>query len=385
MFQITHWSTLRTRLLFLWSILLLIEDLLAIRGMQNLETPACNFSEFLQPHSPGGGEWTYEYDGYIHVAKVNGGVYTMCSNSPKRSYQEDDKICHKQKQTCYKQYGPDLYVVELGPSSRPSYQCFRFYRRGQAVVQLALSDRLYDPRGICNLTLRFDHAPWISVKLYKTAIAPCPFNGGFNFQDIVEFSRDHTPNSLCSSSERAPLRLESDCVQSEGFKMTFSDDECIPTGSHFGKTQRLLCMASWMQDGNGFAMLRKENERAFYCSRIIFSANNEVKEMIIYLSWMCYRDTDFNSHNLRLSIHTNYVRFRSPVKTIISLPCRANEQTCSPVCKNGQCTRTCSQCLNSTGVPTEMDPDVVGSWLIGGPHGTSTMEVRGYILHSSGH
>ncbi|KAK3756088.1 hypothetical protein RRG08_017307 [Elysia crispata] len=156
--------------------------------------------------------------------------------------------------------------------------------------------------------------------------------------------------------------------------MTFSDDECIPTGSHFGKTQRLLCMASWMQDGNGFAMLRKENERAFYCSRIIFSANNEVKEMIIYLSWMCYRDTDFNSHNLRLSIHTNYVRFRSPVKTIISLPCRANEQTCSPVCKNGQCTRTCSQCLNSTGVPTEMDPDVVGSWLIGGPHGTSTME-----------
>ncbi|RUS72643.1 hypothetical protein EGW08_019600 [Elysia chlorotica] len=269
-----------------------------------------------------GGEWTYKYDGYIHVAKVSGGVYTMCSNSPKRSYHEEDTVCQKQKQTCYKQYGlpddyyehnhtifrclpvlfrPDLYAVEyeeLRPNFRPSYQCFRFYRRGAAVVQIALSDRLYDPKGICNCeyfgawwprdrTSASDAkirglSPGTSPELYllyKTATAPCPFTGGFNFHDIVEFSRDHTQTPRCQSSysgsEPAPLRLESDCVQSEGFKMSFSEDKCIPAGSHFGKTQGLLCMASWMQDGNGFAMLRKENERAFYCARINFTANNE--------------------------------------------------------------------------------------------------------------
>ena len=92
------------------------------------------------------------------------------------------------------------------------------------------------------------------------------------------------PNSprhpLCyrpySSAKPAPLRLESDCVKNEGFNMKFGDEGCIPPGSHFAKSQRLLCMASWMQDGNGFAMLRKENERAFYCARINFTANNEV-------------------------------------------------------------------------------------------------------------
>ncbi|GFO46452.1 hypothetical protein PoB_007295700 [Plakobranchus ocellatus] len=378
----TRCSAAAVRLFVLWSFLLQMVDFqILVKGFRYRESPRCNFSDFLQPEGPGGGEWTYKYAGFIHVAKVNGGLYTVTSNSPKRSYRANDDM--PERQTCYKQYGPDLYAVEF-EGLTPSYQCFRFLRRGEAVVQIALSDRKHNPVGICNLTLRFDHAPWISVKLYKTATEACPFTGGINFHEVIEYSRDHQQNPLCYNSyeslKSAPLRLESDCVKNEGFNIHFSHESCIPTGSHFGKSQKLLCMASWEQDGNGFALLRKENERAFYCARINFTANQEVKEMIVYLSWVCYRETDLNSHNKHLSIHTNYVRFRSPSKTVISLPCREQLQSCSPGCPDHSCIRTCRECLNSTGVRTEMDPDVVGSWFIGEPHGHTTMEITPWTV-----
>ncbi|CAG5135162.1 unnamed protein product, partial [Candidula unifasciata] len=203
-------------------------------GESTREPPGCYFPDFLQSSGRGMGDWTWKYDGDVHLGKVTGGVYTICSNQYSRytgdkaeSYQES-----QMRRKCVRQYGPDLFAVKH-EEPRPTYQCIKFIQRSPAVIQLAVSDRQVNPEGICSRDKRLCRHGLLAEK-------------------------------------QAPVRVESDCVDKEGFAMQFREKNCIPEKSFFSKNQKLVCMATWQVDGDGFALLRKEHERSFYCIRVVF-------------------------------------------------------------------------------------------------------------------
>ena len=59
------------------------------------------------------------------------------------------------------------------------------------------------------------------------------------------------------------------CFRREGVVFNFKHQSCLPEGTHISVHQRALCMASWRNGREHFAMLRADNnDRAFFCLRV---------------------------------------------------------------------------------------------------------------------
>ncbi|XP_059170416.1 uncharacterized protein LOC131951963 [Physella acuta] len=351
-----------------------------LMGEMMYDEPGCLFPEYLQSTDPGYGDWTWKYSGSVHVGRVQGGMYVICS-----SKETDEESC-PDKRICVRQHGPDVFVVKHGEDGF-RYQCIHFISRSPTVIQLELSDTIENVTAVCSRNMTLDHSPWISVRYYKQAVGNCPFSGGYNFHEIHEFTKTHIlhrNNSQCMRHPHradAPVRVESDCVEREGMYLHFGNRNCIPHDSYFTQSQRLVCMAWWERDGYGFVLLRKEHDRAFYCMRVGFR-KFEVTHITLFLDWECYRVTDLSDPGgrNRLPYSTAYVIFNNSQKKIITNVCDKDFKDCSfhrGPCHDGTCYRSCHQCLNQTGAACEFDKDVRHTWTLRGPYGaTSNMTIH---------
>lgn len=64
----------------------------------------CKLKLLPQSSGRGMGDWTWKYDGDVHLGKVHGGEYTICS---KDSRYIGDKSCQESQmlRKCVRQYG----------------------------------------------------------------------------------------------------------------------------------------------------------------------------------------------------------------------------------------------------------------------------------------
>ena len=65
---------------------------------------------------------------------------------------------------------------------------------------------------------------------------------------------------------------------SEGVVFHFKHQSCLPEGTHLSLHQRALCMATWDDGNERFAMLRADNnDRAFFCLRVTMRPHNDLR------------------------------------------------------------------------------------------------------------
>nr|KAG5689136.1 hypothetical protein BaRGS_013897 [Batillaria attramentaria] len=275
---------------------------------------------------------------------------------------------------CLARRGDSKYIVRhIESTYGDKFVCMEFLQRGISVVQVKMSLILGESyvQRLCDPDYNFvDPWPWISEEHYRSPAVDCPFSAGLNLHlkysnppPAGRMSYDYygvlsaysnygeTDPHACADSTTASSRIESDCVPREGVVFNFKHESCLPAGSRLALKQRALCMATWRQEGEDFAMLRADNnDRNFFCLRVSYdNTTHEVSEVALFEAWVCP-----TSSAQRLApqhdAHYSLMVFEALSKQVVTEPCSDQLRTChkhSSFCRGLQCMRTCGKCFPS--------------------------------------
>lgn len=167
------------------------------------------------------------------------------------------------------------------------FMCIEFLRRSDSVVQVRMSlPKVESFRSyLCEESyLQLDPWLWVSEERYRSETVACPFMGGLNLRLTYSSPAPTGHVSLNLDSTVASVRVESSCVASEGVAFQFKDKSCLPTGIRLHSRHHMMCMATWTEDGEDFAMLRSaNNDRSFWCLRVTNNTYGEVIQTLNHI------------------------------------------------------------------------------------------------------
>ncbi|PVD31639.1 hypothetical protein C0Q70_07056 [Pomacea canaliculata] len=372
--------------------------------------PRCHFPDFLQSRK-GKTNWMINQSNSRTSFDVVGGRILARSGTCSRS---GTKMRHRQPAgpectqsnytwVCLEQQAEAKYLVQHLESTFVMYACVEFLQRNLSVVQIKMShvkgERFL--QSLCDEEYMFiDPWPWISYEHFRSPPVACPITGGFNL--LLKYASPtgrHRPTSsryyssaymspltsssssasdpyVCIDASTAPMRLESDCVKGDGVFFDFRHELCLPPGSKLMVQQRALCMASWRQDHEDFAVLRSaNNDRAIWCLRVTWK-NDKVHEIVLFLDWVCPTSSYTESARRYSSQHspagphlTPHLAFEVRDRQVITEPCSDQLSTChshAGFCSGLQCMWTCGKCSpasTDTGDQSRVNPSEESSSL----------------------
>ncbi|KAK7088339.1 hypothetical protein V1264_022267 [Littorina saxatilis] len=386
--------------------------------------PQCSFPEFLQTKK--NKQWMMKQSNTLTTFDVDGGKlfarYGTCvrPRNHQRRRQSGVAECVKSNYTrvCLEKRADNKYLVRHVESDfDDKFVCLEFLKRGVSVVQVKMS--LIQGKGsvshLCDdRYMHVDPWPWISEEHYRSDPVPCPFSGGYNL--LLKYSSPppagryryygtssySSPSSYtshlaeggpqdCMDSSTAPIRMESDCVDREGVVFNFKHESCLPAGTHLSLHQRALCMATWQDGRELFAMLRADNnDRAFFCLRVALPNPEEeyseyygmsgsdqaddltkIEEVVLFIGWVCptssYADATrrySGSHSASAPQLTPHMAFTVRDQQVITEPCSDELSTChnhTSFCRHLQCMKTCGKCLAAENSDSDSSPTSFGT------------------------
>lgn len=164
--------------------------------------------------------------------------------------------------SCHTAIDQDTFLTSVTASeedsseSTSSYQCLRFVRRSDFVVQLAKSDVFDtaspdDCRDSGQLTLQ----DWILVYPHRdegrlTGVLSCGLVGGY-WLSIMDSSGTRT----CQDSFLQPI-IESDCISpGQGVLIDFRQPTCQPASTGTEVSHELVCLGSWTQSESIYSVV----------------------------------------------------------------------------------------------------------------------------------
>ncbi|ESO95357.1 hypothetical protein LOTGIDRAFT_160489 [Lottia gigantea] len=274
--------------------------------------------------------------------------------------------CSSYRRECWKIVQGDRFLTRhIESEFTDRFLCLKFLPRSKSVIQISTSHiKPGTPNDyLCrDQWLALDPWPWISHEHYslddKTS---CPFTGGYNF-DMYFNSGLMNINHKCTDTI-PPVRIESDCTEGEGITFRFRNRNCLHTEGNFDLVQKTTCIASWEEGGDKYAILRKNNDRYFWCIRVLFSPNGDVAKIFVFLDWVCQSG---NINNNRLK----YLQMDKIGKKNITHECTDEFYACESVGEycatevKDVCPRTCGQChSNETIQYCTFPQSILGSWV----------------------
>jgi len=199
-----------------------------------------------------------------HVTEQRVGAYWVFKNHSRAELTELTPRYVKSTFDCIKAVGHETFltgVTTSDASTSPTYQCLRFIRRSDFVVQLARSKVFIansSDHCLHSNQLVLDHWPLVQSRRNERGSADdvtCGLAGGY-WLDVTDPSGRHT----CSQAFLRPI-MEADCISpGEGVLIDFRQLTCARSLSDTATLQRLVCLGSWTQFRLVFSVLTDDKD-----------------------------------------------------------------------------------------------------------------------------
>jgi len=265
--------------------------------------------------------------------------------------------------SCHKAIDHETFLTSISPdgatASSSSYQCLRFIRRTDFVVQLATSaifntiseDRCRNSTQLVLQDLVLVHP--VRNEALVTDVISCGLDGGY-WLSVIDSSGSHT----CQDSFLRPI-IEADCVSpGEGVLIDFRQPSCsIFIGT--ATLHQMGCLGSWTQSGSIYSILT-DNKRwpTLWMLRIPEVASGPVTALLMTsLSTSSAHNADAHQYALSLTPAS----FPTLCENEAS---RCNVTTdCADNAKEVHCQKTCDACAVTTGgLSCEFNETYHGQW-----------------------
>ena len=319
------------------------------------EKPRCEFPDFLQTSDTK--PWMLNHTATLVTYYINRGVISAYD------CRKDTRECSSYKRVCWMTFSRNKFLVKhLESDFQNKYLCIQFLYRSRSIVQVKISHTKNgkSSKYLCNSHyLALDPWPWISEEHFAHAREDCPFSGGYNFE-LFYFDR-YGDQTKCGDAI-PPVRIESDCGPQEGVIFSFQSKSCLHRESNFDMVQRATCIASWRDQGDGFAVLRKSNDRYFWCMRVSFGPDGDVAKVIVFLDWVCDYSQNISRTKRHIEFHKLEKRNVTNVCTDEFYGCALMYEFCHTKWQY-LCPRTCGDCSSrAETLPCSFPDSVVGHW-----------------------
>ena len=299
----------------------------------------CHFPDYMQSEGDAP-SWFIEYEHgknvEITVAR-NKMILRECRVTGYRECKEFDRFCMRY-------LGEGKFLVKQVLKKRSYdyvFRCMQLIQRSNSVVQIKISPPIDDKikESLCSDDMLFlDHYPMISRR-HSNEDSRCPISGGY---DIQLYTSENSA-AICDDIF-LPLRVESDCLESEGMKFYFRRRHCV---NRFIDKElhedpvKLRCIATWSNNFYMFSIVKWNKDPKFWCSRVEYR-DGEVHEMIIFFSGICSSETrSYNDVLIFRHFKRHYVNSICADQAPI---CRyVNNESCSN--NSDKCKLTCQICI----------------------------------------
>ncbi|XP_052775890.1 uncharacterized protein LOC128213862 [Mya arenaria] len=191
----------------------------------------------------------------------------------------------------------------------------------------------------------------------------CPFSGGYNMKIKDKGGIDHACNFI-----DLPMRFESECLRGEGMTFDLRTEHCIGA-LPMRKTQNVMCVSHWREDGDVVTVLRDTDTDTVWCLRIPARNSFTGKTiMLLFTDVACKVAADVNYFTLELQMVPQNTLCTDEHANCNILPCTSHFES--------QCLRTCSMCDPNT-YPTACDfpKRFRGKWFLNDNFGVSDVNI----------
>jgi len=190
------------------------------------------------------------YPGYTSF----GALWTFPNHSQAQLRHLVDTATKKTLYSCLAAIDSDTFFASIAtePPSSTAYQCLRFIKRSDFVVQLTHSTIFTSSSpDQCPNSAQFELQPSLLVQTETTSDEPisCGLAGGYWLS---------TGAGACRDSFLHPI-MESDCASpGEGVLIDFRQPTCALRS--LTVSQKLVCLGSWTQSGSTFSVLTNDKD-----------------------------------------------------------------------------------------------------------------------------
>ncbi|KAK6184539.1 hypothetical protein SNE40_006992 [Patella caerulea] len=355
-----------SRIIILWILFALVR---LVYMETSEDKPLCLFPDYLQTTESK--PWVLNHTMTIVTYYVVGDEITAYD------CRKGTKECSKYRRQCRTQFQDDRFLVQhIESDFTDKFLCLRFMRRSKSVIQVSTS---HIKTGITNRYLcrdqwlSLDPWPWISNEHSIYESVTCPFAGGYNFKLFFNGGLMRR-NQKCTDAI-PPVRIESDCTAGEGVTFRFRNKNCLHSEGNLDLVQETKCIATWEQDGDIYAILRKNNDRYYWCIRVVTSENGDVSRIYVFLDMVC-------KHGRINGINDRYLRLDSLEKRNVTNVCADEFRGCEVMGEfcatevKDVCPRTCGQCnSNDTMKYCSFPPSIHGNWVKSTLGGNQDIEI----------